>query len=126
MAELNAANGAYSQYQLSKHHVRGGIVQIPIDTKFDISSGSKVNKANPSGTSSLLLEESKVCDTTYIKYNAKYDDNTWSGQAYKRWGGINPKAFSFSEDGTQFFTVHSNDRLRWDAGDFHNYEFGPY
>ena len=125
MAELNAANGAYSQYQLSKHHVRGGIVQIPIDTKFDISSGSKVNKANPSGTSSLLLEESKVCDTTYIKYNAKYDDNIWSGQAYKRWGGINPKAFSFSEDGTQFFTVHSNDRLRWNAGDFHNSEFGP-
>ena len=125
MAELNAANGAYGQYQLNKHHVRGGIVQIPIDTKFDISSGSKVNKANPSGTSSLLLEESKVYDTTYIKYNAKYDDSAYSNQDYKRWGGIAPKAFTFSTDGTKFFTVHEVDRVRWDTGVWHNDEFGP-
>ena len=123
-AELDTGYNA-GTYQLGKHRVRGGIVQIPIDTKFDISSGSKVNKANPSGTSSLKLEESKVYDTTYIKYNAKYDDSAYSGQAYKRWGGIAPQAFTFSTDGTKFFTVHEVDRVRWDAGNWHNNEFGP-
>ena len=40
-------------------------------------------------------------------------------------GGISPEAFTFSTDGTKFFTVHQEDRVRWDAGNFHNNEFGP-
>ena len=123
-AELDAGYTA-GTYQKEKHRVRGGIVQIPITKFFDISSGSVINQANPSGTSSLKLEESKVYDTTYIKYNAKYDDNAYSGQAYKRWGGISPEAFTFSTDGTKFFTVHQEDRVRWDTGNWHNNEFGP-
>tara|TARA_R110001632_G_scaffold97692_1_gene204278 strand:- start:768 stop:4658 length:3891 start_codon:yes stop_codon:yes gene_type:complete len=123
-AELDAGYNA-GTYQLGKHRVRGGIVQIPMNQFFDISSGSVINQANPSGTSSLKLEESKVYDTTYIKYNAKYDDNAYSGQNYKRWGGISPEAFTFSTDGTKFFTVHQEDRVRWDAGNWHNNEFGP-
>jgi len=123
-AELDAGYNA-GTYQKHKHRVLGGIVQIPMNQFFDISSGSVINKANPSGTSSLKLEDSKVYDTTYIKYNARYDDSAYSGQNYKRWGGISPQAFTFSTDGTKFFTVHEVDRVRWDAGVWHNNEFGP-
>ena len=111
--------------------IHGAIWQIPLNTPWDISSGSVVSNHNPAGTASLNTSQAKIYYTPYIKYWSHYDDvihpnaNNGSGQTYRRWGGIDPKTITFKPDGTKCFTYHNHDRVQWDTGDWHNSEWGP-
>ena len=104
----------------------GGIVQIPLTSPWNISSGSDPGNTNNWNADSFRINQAKVHRTEYYKFSSMIAEQTITpSQKYYRIGGESPMALAFKPDGTKFFTAHDTARVRYDQGAMRHGSMGP-